>query len=119
MSMSQSEQDQELRITTSKEDLSDVLSLIGEIDMASAPELQRACMAAVDDGAKKVILDTSGVTFIDSTGLGVIIALQKRLRAEGGEASIRNPSSVLRRLIQVTNLDRVVPVEGEGVVDRQ
>ena len=115
--MSQSGQDQELRITTTTEDVSDVLEIVGEIDMASAPDLHRACMALVDSGAKRVILDTSGVTFIDSTGLGVLVSLQKRLRSEGGEALIRNPSSGLRRLIQVTNLDRVVPIEGEEVTD--
>lgn len=115
--MNQSGQDQELRITTSVEDQSDILCVVGEIDMASAPELQRACLALVDGGAKRVVIDMSGVSFIDSTGLGVIVSLQKRLQSQGGEAVIRNPSSVLRRLIRLTNLDRVVPIEGEEVTD--
>ena len=111
--MTTSGEEQELRITAAAEEGSQVLCLAGEIDMASAPELQRACMAAVDEGAKRVVLDTAEVTFIDSTGLGVIIALQKRLRAEGGETFIRSPSSVVRRLIDVTSLDRVVSIEGD------
>ena len=61
---------------------------------------------SVDAGGREVLVDLSRTTFIDSTALGVLIGVVKRLRPEGGELAIVCPEPSLRNVFEVTRLDR-------------
>lgn len=75
----------------------------GEVDIAVAPALATALSTAAHD-AEQVIVDLSGVTFIDSTGLHVILTAQDELRQSGGRlVLIRGPSQV-QRLFEITGV---------------
>ena len=54
-----------------------------------------------------IVLDLSGVTFMDSTGMGQLLKLQKEVRAKGGALALCNPSAPVRGLLHDFNLDRV------------
>jgi anti-sigma B factor antagonist len=83
-----------------------IVSVSGEIDIASAPSLHEAVGTVSGSGAH-VILDLSGVSFMDSTGLSVLIRAFRGLRDDGGELRIVVAGTRIPRLLEVTRLDRV------------
>lgn len=80
----------------------------GELDVASAPDLRRAVVSAVADGARQVVIDLTGVDFIDSFGLGVVIGAVKRVRAHEGRLAVVVADGPVRRAFELTGLDRVL-----------
>ncbi len=56
-----------------------VVTAAGELDLSSAPELKWALAGALDEEGRQVVLDLSSVTFLDSTALGVLVGVQRRL----------------------------------------
>jgi anti-sigma B factor antagonist len=79
----------------------------GEADLYTAPELKEALNEAVAGGARRVLLDLSASTFIDSTTLGVLLGAVRRLYPLGGEMAIACPDPNIRRIFEITALDRV------------
>jgi anti-anti-sigma factor len=77
-----------------------VLVLRGEIDLSTAEAVQSSLEELVDDGAGPVIVDLSSVTFLDSSGLAVLVRLHKRV----GSIEVRSPTPLVRRLLAVTGL---------------
>lgn len=79
-----------------------VIALSGELDMASAPQLEAAVQRLVDAGAQHATIDVSDLTFCDSTGLGVFVATNNKLPAG---LSLRRPSPQLLKLLHTTGLE--------------
>ena len=84
-----------------------VLSVAGELDISSAPRLRGELVDLIHGGAHRLVVDTGGVTFIDSTGLGVLIGALKRVRAAGGELRVVASGEPVIRILRVTGLHRV------------
>jgi len=94
------------------------VSVAGEVDLATAPELKEALTEVVNDGARGVLVDLSNATFIDSTTLGVLMGAVKRLRPTGGELAIACNDPNIRKIFEITLLDRVFAIfdtPGAGV----
>jgi anti-sigma B factor antagonist len=87
-----------------------VLVLHGEADLHSAPELRERLRATIDDGAANVVLDLSDSAFVDSTSLGVLLGGMKRLRERDGQIHILVPRPEVRRIFEITLLDRIFPL---------
>jgi anti-sigma B factor antagonist len=89
-----------------------VVAVGGELDLYTAPSFRESVMQAADDAdPPKVIVDFSQLGFIDSSGLGAIVACLKHLRERNGNLAIAAPeASGLRRLLDLTGLDRVLTV---------
>ena len=87
-----------------------VLTLAGELDLYSAPQLEHAIASALDAGAPTVILDLRGVTFFDSNALAVITAGAKRARAASGDLVLVTDRHDVLRVIEITGLDRFLTV---------
>jgi anti-sigma B factor antagonist len=87
-----------------------VLAVSGDVDLYVAGELKDRLAEAADDGAKVLVLDFADVTFVDSMGLGVLVGCMKRLRAEGGELHLVVSGPELRRILEITRMDRVIPL---------
>jgi anti-sigma B factor antagonist len=87
-----------------------VVSVEGELDLYTATELRDAVLALGDDGHTRLIIDLSGVPFMDSSGLGAIVGCLKRLREAGGDlALVTLPGSPPSKLLSLTGLDRAIP----------
>ncbi len=84
-----------------------VLAVLGDLEMGSAPDLKRAVIAALADGADALVIDLGAVGFIDSTGLGVLIGALRRCRANGAELQLVCAEPRLRELFASVDLDRV------------
>jgi anti-sigma B factor antagonist len=89
-----------------------VFSVRGEADLHVAPDLRDRIAAAIGDGASEVVLDLSEATFVDSMTLGVLLGAMKRLRARGGQLRLVVPQAEIRRIFEITLLDRVFPLYG-------
>lgn len=91
----------------------------GEVDVATAPALRGALgeaeMRHLDDGVNgPIAVDLSGVTFIDSTGLGVLLGSARRGRRAGHEVVLRNPVPTVLRVLEITGLLRVFRLERDS-----
>jgi anti-sigma B factor antagonist len=86
------------------------VSVAGEVDLATAPELKEALAEVINDGARGVLVDLSNATFIDSTTLGVLMGAVKRLRPAGGELAIACHDPNIRKIFEITLLDRVFEI---------
>jgi anti-sigma B factor antagonist len=86
-----------------------VLRVSGEIDLYTAPLLRERIADLVAAGIRHVVLDASDVTFLDSTGLGVLVGGLKRLRAHGGSLALAGSRANVARIFNVTGLDRPFP----------
>jgi anti-sigma B factor antagonist len=87
-----------------------VISLAGEVDLYTAPELKQELLNAIAGGAKEVVVDFTDTTFIDSTTLGVLVGGVKRLRPNGGRLSIVCSDPNIIKIFEITGLDRVFPI---------
>jgi anti-sigma B factor antagonist len=87
-----------------------VVSIYGELDVATAPSLREKLIGLVGDGSNQLILDLEGVDFLDSTGLGVIVSALKRARTQGGDLRLVCTQARIRRLFEITGLDKAVPL---------
>jgi anti-sigma B factor antagonist len=80
------------------------LTLTGELDPHTAPLLAAQLEGLADDGVTSVVLVLSGLGFIDSSGLRVVIAADRDLAERGGRLVLRSPSETVRRLLDITGL---------------
>jgi anti-sigma B factor antagonist len=87
-----------------------VVALQGELDLFTAPRFQEVLLESIEHGARRVVVDLSAVTFVDSTALGVLIGAGKRLRAAEGSLDIVCPSGSIRRLLELTSLDCIIDI---------
>ena len=81
-----------------------VVTPAGEIDLASAPRLKSSLVGFLEEGYARFVLDLSEVRYLDSTGLGVLIAFSRRLTDDGQIVLAQAPDSVLG-LLELTGLD--------------
>jgi len=84
-----------------------VLTVAGELDVVGGPELRQRVMACVADGGTRLVLDLSGVDYIDSFGVGVLVGALKRVRLLDGDLQLVVPERQVRRVLELCNLDRV------------
>jgi len=80
-----------------------VVTVRGEIDMATAPELRSMLDELVDAGTARVALDCRALEFLDSSGIGVLVAARKRL-GDAGELVIDSPPAHVRRVLDITGV---------------
>ena len=85
-----------------------LVSVSGELDLYTSDRLQNAIDEATSVGADTVLLDLSGVGFIDSTALGAIVQETKRLEGRGVALTLVTDDPRTLRVLEVTGLDRVM-----------
>jgi anti-sigma B factor antagonist len=90
-----------------------IMAVDGEIHVSTAPEFSELLNDAVQQGRTRLVLDLTGVTFIDSTGLSVLLtALRRVARADGRMALVCSNPTVLR-LFEITHLDSTFDIHAE------
>jgi anti-sigma B factor antagonist len=87
-----------------------VLAVTGEIDIYTAPLFKQAVVNLVSEGNSDVIIDLSGVTFMDSSGFGTLLGATRRLRPGGGGLHLAGANSTIQRMLRLTRLDTIMQV---------
>jgi anti-sigma B factor antagonist len=82
----------------------------GEIDLYTAPELKQVLTDAIEGGQRRVVIDLTGVSFLDSTALGVLIGAVKRLRSRDGALAIVNTNASIAKTFEITGLDQIFTI---------
>ena len=88
------------------------VSLGGELDVSTADELKKELHKLVDEKNIDMWLNLENLDYIDSTGLGVIIGILKRLKIESKEVYIEKPKNNVRKIFNITGLDKIFKLEG-------
>lgn len=100
----------DLTLNTRAEGEYTVLAVSGEVDVYTAPALRDRIADLLDAGQQKLIIDLAGVEFLDSTGLGVLVAGLNRAREVGGSLALVCPQERVLKLFRITGLDEVFTV---------
>lgn len=92
------------------DDHTHVVSPTGEIDAVTAPQLGRRLLGLADDGETNVVVDLSGVTFMDSTGIGVLLNSLRQLTSRRRQLVLVCPTERVRRPFEITGLVGRLPI---------
>ena len=85
-----------------------VVKPVGRLNMAAAPSLSTAIAEVVSGGRPHVVVDLSETAFIDSSGLGALVASLKKCRQAGGDLRLAAPTEQVVTALELTNLIRVL-----------
>jgi len=80
----------------------------GRLNMVSAPQFAKAVQDLVADGCARLIVDLSATGFVDSSGLGALVASLKVARQAGGDLRLAATTPQIDTVLQLTNLDKVL-----------
>ena len=85
-----------------------LVNLSGSIYVEEAAQLRESLIGYIDKGIKTFIIDLGGVDYIDSSGLGTLVAIHKRALQNGGSVVIKGLHGLVKDLFELTRLDKVV-----------
>ena len=108
----------DLDIGTSVVDGRTVVQVVGAIDVYTAPQLRERLDQEIDAGRHDLVVDLSGVSFMDSTGLGVLVGRLKQIRLNDGSMRLVCAHDRVLKVFVITGLDKVFaiyPTVGEAV----
>ena len=85
-----------------------VVTASGRLNMVAAPLLRDTVRRSIEEGGARIVVDLAAVDFLDSSGLGALVACLKTARQAGGDLRIAAPSAQVMMVLQLSNLDRVL-----------
>jgi anti-sigma B factor antagonist len=87
-----------------------VVDVDGQLIVGNRQELKRAVLAELESGERKFLIDFTDTGYIDSSGLGVLVSLSKKIREQGGELRLASLNEDLKTLFELTKLDTLFPI---------
>jgi anti-sigma B factor antagonist len=87
-----------------------VLTVEGEVDVYTAPLLRQKLVELADGGPRRIVVNLEPVEFLDSTGLGVLVAALNRMRRQEGDVELICSQSRILRVFEITGLTRVFTI---------
>ena len=87
-----------------------VIHVVGEVDVYTAPQLRERLDQEIDSGNHHLVVDLSGVTFMDSTGLGVLVGRLKQIRLHDGTMRLVCAHDRVLKVFVITGLDKVFAI---------
>jgi len=87
------------------------VTLSGEVDVYNAPVLKETLHGLLDEKNTDIIIDCKELKYIDSTGLGVLIGVLKRVKDEDGNITIINLKPYIKKIFTITGLDKIFLIE--------
>lgn len=96
-----------------------VVAIVGQLLLENRQELKDRVLAEVQEGRRRFLIDFRQTSYIDSSGLGALVSVAKRIREVGGDIWISNLNADLRTLFSLTRLDLLLPDvydDGEAVI---
>ena len=100
-----------MEMTVRQEERCLEIALIGELDHHAAREIGDRLDRAIEAAPLRLVLDWSGVTFMDSSGIAVVMRVRQRVRDLGGAVTLRGVRPQARKVLGAAGLDRFVTVE--------
>ncbi len=100
----------DLDITTSVSNAHTVVRVEGEVDVYTAPQLRERLDAEIEAGRYDFVVDLSGVSFMDSTGLGVLVGRLKQIRVHDGTMRLVCAHDRVLKVFVITGLDKVFEI---------
>ncbi|MEX0665717.1 MAG: STAS domain-containing protein [Acidimicrobiia bacterium] len=89
-----------------------IVTVHGEIDVATSPRLRTELHDCLERGARTIVLDLEAMSFIDSSGLGVLVGVVKRLKDQQGDTiMLCNLQEPVRRVFEITGLTELFRIE--------
>lgn len=82
-----------------------VVTVEGQLIVANRQDLKQVIQDALDNGARKFVLDFGPTAYIDSSGLGALVSINRKVREQGGELRLAGLNEDLRSLFELTKLD--------------
>lgn len=93
-----------MQITTQRTGAALHAALSGELDHHSAEKVRKELDAAIRDGVRELVLDLSGLTFMDSSGIGVILGRYRLIREQGGRVRVSAMSTYAARILKMAGI---------------
>jgi anti-sigma B factor antagonist len=87
-----------------------VIEVDGQLIVANRQELKQRVLDALEAGDRKVLIDFTRASYIDSSGLGVLVSLSKKIRDEGGDLRLAGLNEDLKTLFELTKLDTLFAI---------
>jgi anti-anti-sigma factor len=87
------------------------LSVSGELDLATTPQLEQRVGALLADDSRRIVIDLAKLNFIDSTGLRLLLLLSQRAAEEGWEMLITSPSEHVQTILRITGTGAELPID--------
>lgn len=88
-----------------------VISLSGDIEIYNVQELKKDLLELINKKNADVILDAKDLNYIDSTGLGVLVSVLKKVKAYGGKVTVKHLKPYIAKIFTITGLDNVFCLE--------
>jgi anti-sigma B factor antagonist len=83
-----------------------ILELSGEIDLRTSPGLRASCLELLDEKIARIVLDLTGVSYIDSSGVGTIVELKRKAMRNKSKVILVGLQPRVRSLFEITRLDK-------------
>lgn len=99
-----------MSITITNYDQVSVAHLPERLTMANAAEIKSELLALIDEGRSEIILDMAGVSFSDSSGLAVLVAIYKKVTEKAGEVILLSPQPSVQSLLELTRLQEIFEI---------
>src|SRR5688500_19993343 len=90
-----------------------VVDVEGQLIVGNRQELKQKVLDELERGERKFLIDFSQTGYIDSSGLGVLVSLSKKIREQGGELRLANLNDDLQTLFELTKLDTLFQIRSE------
>ncbi|HVE76803.1 MAG TPA: STAS domain-containing protein [Actinomycetota bacterium] len=100
----------DLNVEVEKAGDASLLKVSGEVDVFTAPKIREKLIDLVDQGEHNIIVSLEGVDFLDSTGLGVLVAGLKRVKMHEGTLSVVCTKEKILKIFRITGLTKVFPI---------
>ncbi len=105
-----------MSFTVRKDDATGVVHvrIDGQLIVGNRHDLKKQVLDAMDEGERKIVIDFTETGYIDSSGLGVLVSLSKKIREVGGDLRLAGLNDDLRTLFELTKLDTLFTIMGSA-----
>lgn len=109
-----------MNLDVAREDGVTVIAVAGELVVGNRDRLREAVTDRIAAGDRNFVVDLEGTSYIDSSGLGLLVSLAREVRGEGGELRLAGLGDDLRTLFELTRLDTLFHIaddRGQALAD--
>lgn len=87
-----------------------VITVRGDLDIATTPAVRDRILTIVKDATTPLVIDLSGVSFCDASGLAMLVGTRRRARLQGVTVALAAPRPIVSKLLRITDLDRAFTI---------